>query len=118
MIQELSLEYIEKSNRLFNESTNPWTNWDLLELTYTSYFYYDDEIEQMSSVFRNLNCNHCFSNGNKRTAANILMYYLAKINKYLDDDFLFDLCYETMEKHYFVEEIAKKIKANLKTFDD
>lgn len=45
----------------------------------SSYLYYDDLKLQIISVFYGLVKNHCFSDGNKRTAALVLLY-LAKEN--------------------------------------
>lgn len=45
----------------------------------SSYLYYDDIKLQIISVFYGLVKNHCFSDGNKRTAA-LVLFYLAEEN--------------------------------------
>lgn len=55
----------------YNESINElaWYKDELLDSCFSGYYYYDNELEQISSIFRGLAKNHAFSNGNKRTAA-------------------------------------------------
>lgn len=76
MISISSADVIE-----YNESINEsdWCKDELLDSCFSSYYYYDNELEQISSVFRGLAKNHAFSNGNKRTAATVLtIFFIAE----------------------------------------
>lgn len=113
MIERVDLDAIIEINKELNEDKNFWVRKDLLEMTFSSYFYYEDEVEQIASVFRNLLKNHAFNNANKRTAAVVLAVYLHIVGYEIDDDFLVSLCYDAIAHDYSIKEIADKIKEKI-----
>ncbi len=97
-------------NRRFNGAESPWTDEHLLESAFSSYRYYESELEQICSIFRGLIKNHPFSDGNKRTAYIVLVSYLLQ-NKY--DCPQEDLCIFTLDvatHNYDVPEIAERLE--------
>lgn len=71
------IQDIIEYNKSINES-EWWVKENLLQSTFLSYYYYEDLLEQICSVFRGLDKNHAFSNANKRTATMFLAYILKK----------------------------------------
>jgi len=97
-------------NRRFNGAENPWTDEHLLESAFSSYRYYEDELEQICSIFRGLIKNHHFSDGNKRTAYIVLISYLLQNNFDCPQE---DLCILTLDvatHNYDVPEIAERLE--------
>lgn len=71
------IQDIIEYNKSINES-EWWVKENLLQSAFSSYYYYEDLLEQICSVFRGLDKNHAFSNANKRTATMFLAYILKK----------------------------------------
>lgn len=104
---------IDKANVIeYNESINEsawWCKDELLAFCFSSYYYYDNELEQISSIFRGLAKNHVFSNGNKRTAAVVLTIFLLQNGYEMDENDLISLTEEVVNNNFEVTEIAEKI---------
>lgn len=82
----------------------------LLDSAVSSWHYYEDNTDKISSIFKGLVKNHPFSDGNKRTAVFVLLY-LSKENKLriVNDTKLEDLVIEIASSNFSVEEISKLI---------
>ena len=97
----------------YNESINEsdwWCKDELLDSCFSSYYYYyGNELEQISSIFRGLAKNHAFSNGNKRTAAAVLTIFLLQNGYEMDENDLISLTEEVINNNFEVTEIAEKI---------
>lgn len=96
----------------YNESINEsgwWCKDELLDSCFSSYYYYDNELEQISSIFRGLAKNHAFSNGNKRTAAVVLTIFLLQNGYEIDENGLISLTEEVINNNFEAIEIAEKI---------
>ena len=104
---------IDKANVIeYNESINEsawWCKDELLAFCFSSYYYYDNELEQISSIFRGLAKNHVFSNGNKRTAAAVLTIFLLQNGYEIDENDLISLTEEVVNNNFEATEIAEKI---------
>ena len=72
---EVNKDDIIELNKSLNES-DFWVRDSLLDSCFSSYYYYDDELEQICSIFRGLIKNHPFVDGNKRIAATLFIYFL------------------------------------------
>ena len=106
MISISSADVIE-----YNESINEsgwWCKDELLDSCFSSY-YYDNELEQISSIFRGLAKNHAFSNGNKRTAVAVLTIFLLQNGYEMDENDLISLTEEVINNNFEATEIAEKI---------
>ena len=106
MISVNKIDVIEY-NKSINES-DWWCKDELLDSCFSSY-YYDNELEQISSIFRGLAKNHVFSNGNKRTAAAVLTIFLLQNGYEIDENDLILLTEEVVNNNFEVIEIAEKI---------
>ena len=107
MISVNKIDVIEY-NKSINESD--WRCKDeLLDSCFSGYYYYDNELEQISSIFRGLAKNHTFSNGNKRTAAAVLTIFLLQNGYEIDENDLISLTEEVVNNNFEVTEIAEKI---------
>lgn len=95
-------------NKSINES-DWWCKDELLDSCFSSYYYYDNELEQISSIFRGLAKNHAFSNANKRTAAAVLTIFLLQNGYEMDENDLISLTEEVVNNNFEVTEIAEKI---------
>ena len=107
MISISSADVIE-----YNESINEsgwWCKDELLDSCFSSYYYYGNELEQISSIFRGLAKNHAFSNGNKRTAAAVLTIFLLQNGYEMDENDLISLTEEVVNNNFEATEIAEKI---------
>ena len=96
----------------YNESINEsawWYKDELLDSCFSSYYYYDNELEQISSIFRGLAKNHAFSNGNKRTVAAVLIIFLLQNGYEMDENDLTSLIEEVINNNFEVTEITEKI---------
>lgn len=107
MISVNKVDVIEY-NKSINES-DWWCKDELLDSCFSSYYYYDNELEQISSIFRGLAKNHAFSNGNKRTAAAVLTIFLLQNGYEIDENDLISLTEEVVNNNFEVTEIAEKI---------
>lgn len=107
MISVNKVDVIEY-NKSINES-DWWCKDELLDSCFSSYYYYDNELEQISSIFRGLAKNHVFSNGNKRTAAAVLTIFLLQNGYEIDENDLISLTEEVVNNNFEVTEIAEKI---------
>ena len=95
-------------NKSINES-GWWCKDELLDSCFSSYYYYyDNELEQISSIFRGLAKNHAFSNGNKRTAAAVLTIFLLQNGYEMDENDLISLTEEVVNNNFEATEIAEK----------
>ena len=106
MISISSADVIE-----YNESINEsgwWCKDELLDSCFSSY-YYDNELEQISSIFRGLAKNHAFSNGNKRTAVAVLTIFLLQNGYEMNENDLISLTGEVVNNNFEATEIAEKI---------
>lgn len=77
----------------------------------SSYLYYQDIKLQIISIFYGLVKNHCFSDGNKRTAA-LVLFYLAEANKLpilLDDEKMKNLILKLASSDVPKQDLAKQI---------
>lgn len=97
-------------NNSFNSAESPWVNRNLLDSAFSSYYYYDSEIEQVCSIFRGLVKNHSFSDGNKRTASAILTIWLEQNGYSLHPEDLCDITLDVATHNYDVPEIAEKLE--------
>ena len=95
-------------NKSINES-DWWYKEELLDSCFSSYYYYDNELEQICSIFRGLAKNHAFSNANKRTAAAVLTIFLLQNGYEMDENDLISLTEEVVNNNFEVTEIAEKI---------
>lgn len=86
-------------------------NPDLLESAFSSFHYYTDIKEQLSSIYRGLIKNHAFRDGNKRTASVVLIMLCEVVDEIIDlnDEELADLTIKVAENRYSVEEISKML---------
>lgn len=107
MISVNKVDVIEY-NKSVNES-DWWCKNELLDSCFSSYYYYDNELEQISSIFRGLAKNHAFSNANKRTAAAVLTIFLLQNGYEIDENDLISLTEEVVNNNFEVTEIAEKI---------
>ena len=86
-----------------------WCKDELLDSCFSSYYYYDNELEQISSIFRGLAKNHAFSNGNKRTVAAVLIIFLLQNGYEIDENDLISLTEEVVNNNFEATEISEKI---------
>lgn len=105
---ELDKNKIKEYNRSSNEA-DWWCRDDLFDACFASYHYYDDELEQICSVFRGLAKNHAFSNANKRTAAAVLAIFLLQNGYEMKDDDLTDITEAVVNNNFEVQEIAAMV---------
>lgn len=84
---------------------------DLVESSFASIGYYNNDLESLCSVFRSIIKNHPFFDANKRTASLYLIGGLESIRYTVDQDKLADLTLEVAIHQYEVSEIAKKLKS-------
>ncbi len=103
-------------NKYFNES-DFWVRDSLLDSCFSSYHYYENELEQICSIFRGLIKNHPFSNANKRTAAAALLMHLAKCGYTILDSDLANVVLKVAENNMDVSEIASDISGMIKPLD-
>ena len=74
---EFNKQDIIELNKSLNDDLNDWWYKEhLLNSCFSSYYYYESELEQICSIFRGLAKNHAFSNANKRTAFIVLVALL------------------------------------------
>ena len=105
---EDDLQEIIDYNKSINESD--WNmNENLFKSCFSSYYYYDDLLEQICAVFRGLNKNHAFSNANKRTAAMLLTSLLNSYGYDISNNDLINISLDVAEHNYEVPEIAEKL---------
>jgi death-on-curing family protein len=107
---------IVKINKSLNES-DFWVRDSLLDSCFSSYHYYENELEQVCSIFRGLIKNHPFSNANKRTASMFLTSYLIENEHYISGDDLFNIVMRVAENNMDVPEIASEISNMIKPLD-
>lgn len=107
-ITKQDIQDIIEYNKSINES-EWWVKEDLLQSAFSSYYYYEDPLEQICSIFRGLDKNHAFSNANKRTATMFLAYILKKCGYGISDDNLIDIALDVAEYNYEIPEIAEKL---------
>ena len=107
-ITEQDIQDIIDYNKSINE-TEWWVKENLLNSAFSSYYYYEELLEQICSVFRGIVKNHPFSNANKRTSAMILAFLLDKYGYSISDENLIDITLDVAENNYEVEEIAQKL---------
>lgn len=104
---------IKAINNDFNYAENPWVDDNLLNSAFSSYYYYEDELEQICSIFRGLIKNHAFSDGNKRTASAMLVSYLEQYELDITEENLCALALDVANNNYDIPKIAKKLKSLL-----
>lgn len=109
----LTPEFIEQLNLQMDESTLHWTDYDKLNSALSSYIYYENDLDKLCSIFRGILMNHAFSNANKRTASMLVVNTLEMCGYSVDDSFMIKLCFDTIENHYEVSEIAERLKRHL-----
>ena len=103
-------------NKSLNES-DFWVRDSLLDSCFSSYHYYDNDLEQICSIFRGLVKNHPFSNANKRTAATVLSMYLIKKGYDISNDDMVNITLKVAENDMDVPEIASEISNMIKPLD-
>lgn len=103
-------EDVIEINRYFNDTENPWVNRSLLESAFSSYHYYDSDLEQICSIFRGLVKNHAFSDGNKRTASAVLVTHLKQQKYHTTQEDLCIFTLDVVEHNYDVPEIAEQLE--------
>lgn len=101
---------VKAINNSFNNAESPWVNNSLLDSAFSSYYYYDTELEQICSIFRGLIKNHAFSDGNKRTASAVLTVYLEQNGYSITQEDLCILALDVATGNYDVSEITKKLE--------
>lgn len=77
--------------------------------------YYDSDLAKLCSVYRSIVKNHCFVDGNKRTAAVYLCSGLKSLGYSSTQDLLSDLTLDVASSQYEVDEIVKKLKSIITT---
>ena len=107
-LTEQDIQDIIEYNKSINES-EWWVKEDLLQSAFSSYYYYEDPLEQICSIFRGLDKNHAFSNGNKRTASMFLSHMLHTFGYGITDEDLIDITLDVAEHNYEVPDIAQKL---------
>lgn len=115
---DLSADDVIALNEPFNTAKEPWVNRPLVESAFSSYMYYEDEIEQICSIYRGIAKNHAFSEGNKRTASAALGVCLAQRGYAVDPMAMADLSLDVAEHDYSVATIARKLRAILKPIEE
>ena len=108
IITDQDIKEIIKYNKALNNS-DWWVKNDLLNSAFSSYDYYEDLLEKICSIFRGLDKNHAFSNGNKRTASMFLSHMLHTFGYGITDEDLIDITLDVAEHNYEVQEIAQKL---------
>lgn len=108
-------EFTEADIILINKELNEdldgwWCKEQLFESCFSSYYYYETELEQACSVDRGLCKNHAFSNANKHTASTFLITILKDMNYYISDNDIINLTLDVSTHNYEVSEIADKLK--------
>ena len=110
---EFTRKLIIDLNKAVNETYRTsayWVKEFLVDFAISSYSYYEDELDQVCSVFRGIVKNHAFSNGNKRTGALLLGAWLLKRGYLPEDGKLAELVLDVASHNYEVEEISEKVK--------
>ena len=105
---ELDKNKVKEYNKSINEA-DWWYREDLLDACFASYHYYENDLEQICSIFRGLAKNHAFSNANKRTAAAILAIFLLQNGYEMKDDDLTDITEATVNNNFEVQEITTMV---------
>ena len=100
-------------NKRFNRTKVSWVDRNLLGSAFSSFSYYDTDIEKICSIFRGLVKNHAFSDGNKRTASAILVSWLEQNGYSLLQEDLCDLVMDVATHSYGVSEIVALLKSEL-----
>lgn len=112
---EIFKEDIVDYNIIVNDGKDLGSKSNLILGCFSSYHYYDNIFEQISSVFRCLILNHAFVDGNKRTAL-LFLYNSAfefELNIKLTEDELYELIVvQIIQLKIDVEEIAKLLFNN------
>lgn len=109
MLEFNKQDIIELNKSLNDDLSGWWYKEHLLDSCFSSYYYYETELEQICSIFRVLAKNHAFSNANKRTASIVLVALLEQINYTISDKDLIDITLDVAEHNYEVAEIVEKI---------
>ena len=80
----------------------------MIDSCLSSYMYYEDITEQISSIFRGLIKNHAFVDGNKRTAVIVLFILVQELNMNIaiNDSQLFNIIIKIAKGNFDVEDIA------------
>ena len=99
---------VKEYNKSINEA-DWWCREDLLDACFASYYYYENELEQICSIFRGLAKNHAFSNANKRTAAAVLAIFLLQNGYEMKDDDLTNLTEAVVNNNFEVPVIATMV---------
>ena len=110
---EFTRKLIVDINKAVNETYRTsayWVKESLVDSAISAYSYYEDELDQVCSVFRGIVKNHAFSNGNKRTGALLLGAWLLKQGYIPEDGKLAELVLDVASHNYEVEEISEKVK--------
>jgi len=105
---EISKEIIKDFNSVIIGDGTPAK--ESLGSVLSSFHFYDNETDQVSSIVRGIIKNHAFLDGNKRTAV-IVLFYLAdqlKLN-IVNDDELFKQIIEIASHNYEVDEISSRL---------
>lgn len=97
-------------NGSFNRTSSSWVDYRLLESAFSSYMYYDDDLEQACSIFRGIAKNHAFSDGNKRTAAALLGMMLAQEGWFISPDALSKFTMDVVLHEYPIPNIAFQLR--------
>lgn len=84
------------------------TNIDKVKGCFASYHYYDTVQQQIASIVQGLIKNHCFTDGNKRTAL-VALDTLCIINKQkrLDDNQIDQIIVDIASHKYTADQVAK-----------
>jgi death on curing protein len=96
---------------LFNETIDSGiVKLDLLNSAFSSYHYYSDITEQISSVVNGLIKNHPFKDGNKRTAV-FFLYLQAELHnlRIINDSHIDDVIVKIAENKFSVKKISKML---------
>lgn len=63
-----NIDILIQLNKFLTEDNHQIIDYSKLESCFSSYMYYNTEEEKVISVYRSIILNHCFLDGNKRTA--------------------------------------------------
>ena len=86
-------------------------NKSLIGSAISSYHYYEDLIDKISSIFRGLLKNHPLQDGNKRLACIMLLEILRELGiNYVDDDVtIYNFVIDVASNDYTIKEISQKL---------
>lgn len=110
MIQPLSIDIICQLNQKLTGNETDEMRKSKVGSCLSSYYYYDNAHDQISSIINSIIKNHYFVDGNKRTGV-LVLYLLAEFNNLtlVDNNVLKDVIIDIANNHYSAEKISSLI---------